>query len=75
MILERLSWLVICPPCELPSLNSYPEEVPVGGQGEVDLAPNPVVGLVLQAGNAEKFPEAVGLKKQTNLCPFLRVRT
>ena len=28
---------------------------------EVDLAPHPVVGLVLQGGDMEKFPQALGL--------------
>ena len=28
---------------------------------EVDLAPHPVVGLVLQVGDTEKFPQALGL--------------
>ena len=37
---------------------------------EVDLAPHPVVGFVLQVGNAEKFPRAIGFKSQD---PFLRV--
>ena len=29
---------------------------------EVDLAPHPVVGLVLQVGDAEKFPHALGFE-------------
>ena len=37
---------------------------------EVDLAPHPVVGLVLQAGDAEKFPQALGFE---SLDPFLGV--
>ena len=37
---------------------------------EVDLDPHPDIGLVLQPGNEEKFPHALGLK---NLDPFLRV--
>ena len=36
----------------------------------VDLALHPVVGFVLQVGNAEKFPRAIGFKSQD---PFLRV--
>ena len=36
----------------------------------VDLAPHPVVGLVLQAGDAEKFPQALGFE---GLDPFLGV--
>ena len=31
-------------------------------QKEVDLAPHPVVGLVLQVGDAEKFPQALGFE-------------
>ena len=34
---------------------------------EVDLAPHPVIGLVLQVGAAEKFPHARGFK---SLDPF-----
>ena len=34
--------------------------VGVGGGGVHDLALHPVVGLVLQAGDAEKFPQALG---------------
>ena len=29
---------------------------------EVDLAPHPVVGLVVRVGGAEKFPYALGLE-------------
>ena len=36
----------------------------------VDLSPPPVVGLVLQVGVAEKFPQALGLQ---SLHPYLRV--
>ena len=32
------------------------DEVPVGTK-EIDLAPHPVVGLVLEAGVVEKFPK------------------
>ena len=32
----------------------------MGPKKEVDLAPYPVVGLLLQVGDAEKFPQAVG---------------
>ena len=35
------------------------EEVPVDPQ-EVDLAPHPVGGLVLQVGDTERFPHALG---------------
>ena len=37
---------------------------------EADLAPHPVIGLVLQVGNTEKFPQALGFK---SLDPFFRV--
>ena len=37
---------------------------------EVDLAPHLRIGLVLQAGDAEKFPQALGFK---SLDPLLRV--
>ena len=37
---------------------------------EVDLAPHPVVGLVLQVGDAEKFPQALGFN---GLDPFVFV--
>ena len=36
---------------------------------EVDLTPNPVVGLVLQVGDAENFPHTHGFE---NLDPFFR---
>ena len=39
---------------------------------EVDLAPHPVVGLVLLAGDAAKFPRAMGFE---SLDPFSRVST
>ena len=35
----------------------------------VELAPHPVVGLVLQVRDAEKFPQALGFE---DLDPFLR---
>ena len=37
---------------------------------EVDLAQHPVVGLVLQVGDAQKFPQAFGFK---SLDPFFSV--
>ena len=37
---------------------------------EVDLAPHLVVGLVLQVGNTEKFPHALGFESQES-CSFL----
>ena len=44
-----------------------PEEVPVDPQGSWSSS---VVGLVLQVGDAEKFPQAHGFE---GLDPFLRV--
>ena len=46
-----------------------PEEVPVDRK-KVDFAPHPVIGLVLQGGDAEKFPQALGFK---SLDSFFRV--
>ena len=45
-----------------------PQEVPWLHK-EVDLAPHPVVGLVFQVGDVEKFPQAAGSE---GLDPFLR---
>ena len=39
-----------------------------GPTREVDLAPHPVAGLVLQIENVEKFPQALGFE---SLDPFL----
>ena len=56
-------------PCEFPSLDSCKEKF-LWTHKEVDLAPHPVDGLVLQVGDTEKFPQALGYK---NLDPFFRV--
>ena len=48
-------------PCKFPSLDSYQERF-LWTHKEVDLAPHLVIGLVLQVGFAEKFPQAVGLE-------------
>ena len=56
-------------PCKFPSLKSCPKRFLWTHMG-VDLAPHPVVGLVLQAGDAEKFPQALGFE---GLDPFLGV--
>ena len=48
-------------PCEFPSFDSGQKSILLGHR-EVDIAPHPVVGLVLHAGDAEKFPEALGLE-------------
>ena len=51
-------------PCKF--VSQLPEEVPVGQQGS-STTPHPVVGLVLQVGDAEKFPQAFGFE---SLIPF-----
>ena len=56
-------------PCEFPSLDSCQKRFLWTRKG-VDLAPDPVVGLVLRAGDAEKFPQALGFE---GLDPFFRV--
>ena len=47
-------------PCKLLSLDSCQMRF-MWTYKEVDLAPHPVVGLVLQVGDTEKFPQALGL--------------
>ena len=61
MVRERLSWRVTCPnqSCKLPSLDSCQKSFL---WKEVDLAQHSVVGLVLQAGGAEKFLRALGFE-------------
>ena len=56
-------------PCEFWFLDSCQKRL-LWEQKEADLAPNSVVCLVHQAGNAEKFPQALGLEY---VDPFLRV--
>ena len=56
-------------PCKIPSLGSCQKRFAWTHKG-VDLAPHPVVGFVLQAGDAEKFPQALGFE---SLDPFFRV--
>ena len=46
-------------PCKFPSVDSCQKRL-LWTHREVDLAPHPVVGLVLQEGDAEKFPHALG---------------
>ena len=54
---------------KFPSLDSCQEKL-LWTHKEVDLAPHPVVGLVLQVGDTEKFPQALGYK---SLDSFFRV--
>ena len=56
-------------PCECPSLDSGRKRFPWAHK-VADLTSHPVVSLLLRAGDAEKFPQALGLK---NLDSFLRV--
>ena len=48
-------------PCEFPSLDSCQERL-LWTHKEVDLPPHPAIGLVLQVGNAETFPRALGFE-------------
>ena len=56
--------------CEIPSRDSCQKRFP-SAHKELDLALLSVVGPVLQVGDAEKFPHALGLER---LDSFLRVR-
>ena len=51
----------ISEPCKFPFHDSSQRRILWTHKG-VDLAPHPVVGLVLQVGNAEKFPQALGFE-------------
>ena len=48
-------------PCKFPSLDSCQKRF-LWAPKEVALASHPVVGLVLQVGNAKKFPQALGFE-------------
>ena len=48
-------------PCKFPSLDSCRKRFLWTDKG-VDLAPRPVVGLVLLVGDAEKVPQAPGFE-------------
>ena len=54
-------------PCKCPSLGSCQKFL--WTHKEVDLAPHPVVGLVFQVGDTEKFPHALGFE---SLDPFFQ---
>ena len=55
--------------CKFPSLDSCQRRF-LWTHKEVDLAPHPVVVLVLQVGDAEKFPHALGIAVRS---PLLKV--
>ena len=59
----------ILEPCKFPSLDSRQKRILWTHKGAV-LAPHPVVGLVLQVGDAEKFSQALGFG---SLDPYFRV--
>ena len=48
-------------PCKFPSLDSCQKRI-LWTHKEADPVPLPVVGLVLQVGNEEKFPQALGFR-------------
>ena len=49
-------------PCKFPSSDSCQKRF-LWTQKEVYLAPNPVIGLMLQVGDTENFPQALGFRK------------
>ena len=49
----------ILEPCKFPSLDSRQKRF-LWTHKEVDPAPHPVVGLALQVGDTENFPQALG---------------
>ena len=53
-------------PCKFPSLDSCQKRF-LWTHDQVDLAAHPVVDLVLQVGDTEKFPHALGFE---SLDPF-----
>ena len=56
-------------PCEFPFLDSCQKRFLWAHLEVLDPAPHPVVGLVLQVGDAEKCPQALGPEGPD---PFLR---
>ena len=48
-------------PCKIPSLDSCQTRF-LWTNKEVDIAPHSVIGLVLQDGDAEKFPQVLGFE-------------
>ena len=65
MVFERLSWRATCSNhASFLSLASFQKRF-LWTHKEVDLAPHPGVGLVLQVGDTEKFPRALGFEGET----------
>ena len=58
-------------PCEFSSLDSCQKRF-LWTHNEVDLAPHPVVGLVLQVGDAEKFLPALGFESMDYFFRFIK---
>ena len=69
MVLERLLWRDMPEPCKFPFLDSCQERFQWTYKKD-NLALHPVVGLVRQVGDAEKFLQALGFE---SLDPFFRV--
>ena len=70
-VLEEWFWrgcrgVLLVEPCKLPSVDSYHKRFLLT-QKKDDLPPHPVVGLVLQVEDAEKFHKALGFE---GLGPF-----
>ena len=63
-------WRVKCPKHASFRLFTVVRKVFLWTHKEVDLTPHQVVDLVLQVGDAEKFPQAIGFK---SLDPFSKV--
>ena len=59
MVLERLLWRDMPEPCKFPFLDSCQERFQWTYKKD-NLALHPVVGLVRQVGDAEKFLQALG---------------
>ena len=53
--------------CEYPSLDSCKKTF-MWAHKEVDVASHPVVGLILQVGDAKKFPQTLGLESVDLKC-------
>ena len=56
-------------PCKFPSLDSCQKRF-LWTQKEVDVAPHPVVGLVLQVEDVKKFPQALDFESLDSFLLF-----
>ena len=57
-------------PCKFPSLDSCQKRF-LWTHKEVDLAPQPVIFLVLQVGDVKKFPQALGFESLDSFSFFV----